>query len=324
MLTKDNKKTLFQNKKLLQNESFDLHTECIIQINNFHDELLKEKTNYIILDNKYKGLQTKYEILEKENKDLNIKVNDLLLWKKYHKCNSMDMEDTKKMINEYMMDKKLDIEKIKEQNKKPLDSNNSINKVELNKKIEDISDNILQNVKDKQEINIEDPVFENIGNINEDISSKDKTLKKNIIKTPKINKSDEIVNANINKIINKLDKLYKKEFTDEQITINKSLINFYSKIYDLIKDKDEKNDAKYINDIIDSISTDTNRPRFKKIIKVANFINNHTYLDRSAIVIPLYMFKIIPNNSIDNLFSKIIEHFKDEIINDDNSSNNNI
>jgi hypothetical protein len=93
MLTKNNNKTLFQN------ENINVHSECIIKINDLHDELLKEKTNYIILNNKYTELQTNFDILEKENKKLTSQVDDLLLWKKYHKCSdNVNIEGIKEDI----------------------------------------------------------------------------------------------------------------------------------------------------------------------------------------------------------------------------------
>lgn len=374
MLTKNNNKTLFQN------ENVDLHSDCIIQINNFHDELLKEKTNYIILDNKHKGLQSKYNTLEKDNeknikkiekleinyKDLETKYDKNLLdlqylssnyielnqWRKSHNCidninmeeikkdviKEIDLKETKeyidlKSINESYNKKIINLEskiekinlniednilfkQVKEQNNVLLESNSKldIQVKELNKKIIKMNKPI-ENKKDiKQDAMDEQIVFDTeIENKYKDPVSKNKNIND-------ININDKIIKENINKIIMKIDKLYSKNFTDEQITINKSLIAFYSKIYNKIKDKDEKKDIIYINEIIDSASTDTNRARFKKILKVSYFINNHEYLINSNIVIPLYMFKAIPVNSMDNLFSNITEHFKDKIIMDDDNN----
>lgn len=352
---------LANKKTLLLNKNEELHSRCITQINDFHDQLLKERTNYIALESRYNILEMDFNNIKKENRELNIKVNDLYLTQKYHNKDSMTMEDIKKKVkeemNQYINIKEtieyIEIKNINEKyNKKILQLESDIEKLQLESKIEDnklfihikkqninlldsnckldaqvkdliskiesksINKNELDNKTDKQETliqnssDIKKPILENIGNINEDISSKDKTLKNNIIKTTKINKSDEIVNVNINKIIKKIDKLYDKNFTNEQLTVNKALIKFYSDIYDLIKNKDEKKDAKYINDMIDSASTDTNKTRFKKILKVSNFINNNTFLKESSIVIPLYIFKIIPINSLDILFSNINDYFK--------------
>lgn len=346
MLTKNN------SKKILQNEKFELHSECIIHINDLHDELLKERTNYVILENKY-------NIIEKENKELNIKVDDLLLWKKNH---TMNMEDTKKIIKDEMYKNYINKEINVKETPEYIDLKN-INE-DYNKKIIN-----LESKLEKINTNIEDNVlFKNIKEQNILLSEANKTLKTNYEKieldnkkikqyildikkdkyiktdnkqiediTSKINiespisenikldchinqkkkKMDKIIEDNINKIIIKIDKLYLKDFSEEQLTVNKALINFYSDIYDLIKNKDEKKDARYINDIIDSASTDTNKTRFKKILKVSNFINNNTFLKESSIVIPLYIFKIIPINSLDTLFYNINDYFKDKI-NDDN------
>lgn len=383
----NNNKTLLQNEK--KNENVYL-ADCVIQIKDLHDKLLKEKTNYMVLESKYNildkkhiELQIDFDKIKKENKYLNIKVDDLYLTLKYHNKDSLTMEDISKKVKEEMnkfytnkninikeTQEYIELKKINEKyNKKIIDleynlekinsnieysilfknikeQNNILkinyekleldnieikqeiyNQISSNKEKEDISsktnlnknENLLYDKKEEIKINIKEPILENKNindtNITDDDKKIDSCCQKN-------NKYYEIITENINKIIKKLDKLYEKDFTDEQITINKSLINFYSKIYDLIKDKDEKNDAQYINEILDSSSTDTNRFRFKKILKVANFINNHTFLKRSSIVIPLYMFKGIPINSMDILFDTITDYFKDFIIDDDSTDNN--
>lgn len=312
-------------KTTIKNDDTNIiHKDCNLKIHNLY--------------NINKKLVKEVKDLKTQNEELQIQFHELSEWKKEHICkcdcsNNFNIEDIRndimKEINinvfpEYVEIKKInesynkkilqlesDIEKIqlysknddnkiflhlKEQNKNLLESNNILDKKvkELNLKIENVS---INDVVDPPTIlnsdqNIEDPILENKST---DVIN---------------NKMEKIIKENINKIIVKIDKLYKKTFTDEQININKSLISLYSNIYDLIKDKDEKKDAIYINDILDSASTDSNRARFKKIIKVANFIYNNKYLNQSRIVIPLYMFKVIPINSIDDLFYDISEHYK--------------
>ena len=308
-----------QGYEVLYKEQKHINRQLYLKVNElgmFNKDLLYKLDKYAE-DNK--NLSQELEELKNNKKDINIKET-----KKY-----IELKDINERYNNKISQLESDIEKlqltskiedndlfiqVKKQNEILLESNNKLDiKVkELNSKIEIISinnrkkDKFLNDIisknkitdKNETKVNVEHPILENN------------------------NKHNKIIKDNINKIINKLDKLYKKDFTDEQITINKSIIGFYSKIYDLIKDKDERNDAQYINEIIDSASTDTNRSRFKKILKVANFINNYTFLERSSIVIPLYMFKIIPINSMDLLFLAITNHFKDHII-DDNSSDSN-
>jgi hypothetical protein len=345
MLEKNYNKTLLQNEKKYENVY--LHSDYIIQVKDLNDKLLKEKT-------KYTELQTKYNILEKENKNKDKKIEkmefdikNLYLWKNDHKCyDNINMDEVKKdIINKINIKETQEYIDLKSINKsytnKITKMEEDMEKIQLNFNIED---NVLLTQLKEQNILLSETnktlktnyykleldkkkIKHDLLNIKKDNFHHDDTIiDQNEIKVNvediilENKKHDKIVEENINKIINKLDKLYEKDFTDEQITINKSLIGFYSKIYDLIKDKDEKKDVQYINEIIDSASTDTNRARFKKIIKVANFINNHTFLERSAIVVPLYMFKSVPIKSMDLLFSTINNHFKDCII-DDNDNN---
>lgn len=302
-------------KDMIKSEKNNIHKECNLKIHNLYNinkNLVKD----------LKDLKSEYENLQR-------KFNELLEWKDNHVCsNNINLDDIRNDIiksinikesndyielndlnnsyNEKILKLESDIKnirlksniednelfiQIRKQNQKLLDSNNELDpKVkELNLKIEYLSTN--NKISDiVNESNVEDPILE--------IKSAD------VVNS----EMDVIHKENINKIIIKMDKLYTKTFSDEQININKSLISLYSKIYDLIKDKDEKKDAIYINNILDSASTDTNKARFKKIIKIANFINNHKYLNKSRIVIPLYMFKGISINSIDDLFSSINDH----------------
>ncbi len=104
---KINNKGLFKNPKKEKNENIELHSECILQMNNFHDKLLLEKINYNILSESYKELEKKLE-------ELQIKYDDLLLWKENHNCNNnvnIDFKET----NEYkdiilQLDKNIKIE----------------------------------------------------------------------------------------------------------------------------------------------------------------------------------------------------------------------
>ncbi len=205
MLTKNNNKTLFQNKKLLQNESFDLHSECIIHINDLHDELLKERTNYVILENKY-------NIIEKENKELNIKVDDLLLWKKYHNCNGMDMEDTKKIIKDEMYKNYINKEINVKETPEYIDLKN-INE-DYNKKIIN-----LESKLEKINTNIEDNVlFKNIKEQNILLSEANKTLKTNYEKIELDNKKIKQYILDIKK--DKYIKTDNKEIEDITSKIN--------------------------------------------------------------------------------------------------------
>jgi hypothetical protein len=343
-------KILLQNKN---NENVYLHSNYIVQVKELHDKLLKEKTNYFNLNNKYTELQAKCNIIEKENKNkdkkiekLEFDIKNLYLWKNDHKCyDNINMDEVKKdiinKINIKETQEYIDLKSVNESyTNKITKMEEDMEKIQLKFNIED---NVLFKQLKEQNILLSETnktlktnydrleldnkkIKQDLLDIKKDNFHHDEAIIKqneievNIENTILENKDGKIVEENIIKIINKLDKLYRKDFTDEQITINKSLISFYSKIYDLIKDKDEKKDAQYINEIIDSASTDTNRARFKKILKVSNFINNHTFLERSAIVIPLYMFKTIPIKSMNLLFLTINTHFKDRII-DDNDNN---
>lgn len=304
-------------KDMIKSEENNIHKECNLKIHNLYNinkNLVKD----------VKDLKCENESLQKQYNDLSSRYNELLEWKDNHVCSNdiiksinikesndyIELNNLNNIYNEKILKLESDIKNIKlnsniednalfiqirKQNQNLLDSNNELDaKVkELNLKIEYLSTNS----------NVEDPILE-------------------IKSTDVVNSEMDVIHKeNINKIIIKMDKLYTKTFSDEQININKSLISLYSKIYNLIKDKDEKKDAIYINDILDSASTDTNKARFKKIIKIANFINNHEYLNKSRIVIPLYMFKGISINSIDDLFSSINDHYKDKIIMDGNQNN---
>lgn len=128
MLTKDNK-NLFQNKKI--NEKVELHSQCIIQMNNFHDELLLERNNYRELKCKYDKLEADY--------------NELKVWKENHICNSnVNIEEIKTNIKNEVK---------KEYDEIILKLNSDINILNMNKidKIEiPIEDNILfKSLKEK-------------------------------------------------------------------------------------------------------------------------------------------------------------------------------
>lgn len=135
MLTKDNK-NLFQNRKI--NEKVELHSQCIIQMNNFHDELLLERNNY-------KDLKCKYDTLSESYKKLEVNYNELKEWKENHNCNSnVNVEEIKTNIKNEVK---------KEYDEIILKLNEDISILNMNKieKIETpIEDNILfKSLKDK-------------------------------------------------------------------------------------------------------------------------------------------------------------------------------
>lgn len=294
-------------KKELKNDDTNIHKDCNIKINNL----------YNINSNFVKEIRD----LNLRNEDLQKQLDEILKWKKDHVCkcdcsNNFNIEeirnDIMKEININVFPEYVEIKKINESyNKKILQLESNIEKIQLDSKNDD--NKIFLHLKEQnknllESNNILDKKVKELNLKIENVSINDVRSNTTILNSDK-NIEDPIL-ENINKIIVKIDKLYKKTFTDEQININKSLISLYSNIYILIKDKDEKKDAIYINDILDSASTDSNRARFRKIIKVANFIYNNKYLNQSPIVIPLYMFKVIPINSIDDLFYDISEHYK--------------
>ena len=129
MLTKDNK-NLFQDRKI--NEKVELHSQCIIQMNKFHDELLLERSNYRNLKYKYDKLEANY--------------NELKEWKENHICNNnnnintdnMEKEIYNKLHNEIKEDYNL---KYKEMEYKIFEQDKIINN--LNKIESPIEDNML-------------------------------------------------------------------------------------------------------------------------------------------------------------------------------------
>lgn len=241
MLTKDNK-GLFINKN--KNENIELHSECIIKINDFHDELLKEKTNYITLEYRYnilyeshKELEKKFNIIEKENDEL--KLSNKELFKKLDKYEKYEngikdqydnivnnLNSTILKLNEDIdilnSNKNKDVENIKEQNKLLIIDNERIKKqlFEIqNKEITNKNDNDILLENSKNEI---------IDSITKDIELKYSNNFKSLNKTIEdfkieIRHKDDIIN-NLNIKINSLENK-----SDKNKTVKKE--NKYNKEY---------------------------------------------------------------------------------------------
>ncbi len=208
-MTKDNNKTLFQNKK---NENINLHSDCIIQMNNFHDKLLKEKSNYIVLDNKYKELKTKYDILGKENKEKDKKIEKL----------ETEVGELLSLKNKH--------------NDKILKSETNLKNKELNSNIED---NILKELKiqeDKYCNNILSSI-ESTGLLEKTIYTQNKTNEylqkgeKVIINNNKANKENYSLENLYNSII-----IYKPNLLSHKFYGSKTYFNlkYYKKLDQLI------------------------------------------------------------------------------------------
>jgi hypothetical protein len=273
MLTKNNNNTLFQNKK--KNENINLHSDCIIQMNNFHDKLLKEKSNYIVLDNKYKELKTKYDILEKENKEkdkkiekLETEVGELLSWKNNHMCNNYI--DIKQIL------KHIDVKNINDNyNDKILKSETNLKNIELKIQEDKYCNNILS-------------LKESTGLLEKTISEQNKTNeylqkdKKVIINNNKTNKEIYSLENLYNSIV-----IYKPNLLSHNFYGSKTYFNlkYYKKLDQLIND--DKCDYKEFENWIDLSEEEFLKLKNKK----SNYLKNK--LKRCIFIFNKYENKLI-------------------------------
>lgn len=323
MLTKDNK-SLFINKK----ENIELHSECIIRINDLHDKLLLEKKIYDTLYDSYKRLEINYKDLQKVNEenviimiDMRQELEKLKDWKNSHNCNNINLEETKeyielKNINEGYNNKiiKLEYEIKNIQLKSNIEDNFLF--VQMKKQNESLNNEIL-NLKNKEDYNI---------NIDEKIKLSLEEQKEELFNHFSVER-DKIKNEHAT-LLESIKKEKDKVIEDLRLKINnkyngnknskddKNSLNYLYKGFSFFDESDTKwkvmagsftyKKFKILYDFNDAIEKDidVNQSSYNEVIE---YLNDKTVLNGSGKykkLSPYYKNKLKRISEIYNIFGK--------------------